>query len=284
MPIPVAPGHLFSQHSLNTYLRCPRRYWLKYVERQPWPAREGAEGEGASRDKEHLRRGAVFHDWLVRRQLGVPMESVVAACGDPELQRWWYAFEALDLAALPCDIREAELPVVVPVGDYALYARFDLLAVDRGGRAVIVDWKTLPVMPSLRTLRERVQTRVYLFALVSAGEVLAGERIAAEDSAMWYWFVENPHELVPVSYDSGTFAADRDWIVGLVDEIAGASRASCLRTDDARQCRRCNYRTLCHREGTSDEAVPENAHGLQSWLDEDLADEIDIVNAPALEY
>ncbi|NLD74845.1 MAG: PD-(D/E)XK nuclease family protein, partial [Chloroflexi bacterium] len=27
----IAPGHLFSQHSLATFVRCPRRFLLKYV-------------------------------------------------------------------------------------------------------------------------------------------------------------------------------------------------------------------------------------------------------------
>ena len=34
----IEPGHLFSQHSLRTYQRCPRRFLLRYIDRQPWPA------------------------------------------------------------------------------------------------------------------------------------------------------------------------------------------------------------------------------------------------------
>ena len=36
----IRSGHLFSQHSLNTYRRCARRFLLKYVEERPWPTPE----------------------------------------------------------------------------------------------------------------------------------------------------------------------------------------------------------------------------------------------------
>ena len=52
------PGFLFSQHSLNTYVQCPRRFLLRYVDRQPWPMLERDEPLAY---EEHLARGRVFH-------------------------------------------------------------------------------------------------------------------------------------------------------------------------------------------------------------------------------
>ncbi len=167
----IPPGYLFSQHSLNTYLRCPRRFLLKYVEHQPWPMPEEQDPLGY---EAHLARGRVLHHWLARHHLGLEMEPIVAATPDPNLQAWWRAALHFDRAALPQGLREAELPVVVPLGRYRLYARYDYLALDPAGDAVIVDWKTLETRPSAKVLRQRVQTRVYLYTLVAAGHVLTG--------------------------------------------------------------------------------------------------------------
>ncbi|MBC7237541.1 MAG: PD-(D/E)XK nuclease family protein, partial [Chloroflexi bacterium] len=217
----IRPGHLFSQHSLNTYLRCPHRFWLKYIQRQPWPM---PEEEDPRAYQEHLLRGTVFHQWLVRRHLGMDMEPIVAACPDLELRRWWQALQDLDESDLPQGLREVELPLVVPLGVYSLYARFDLLAVElgeRGAEAVVVDWKTLPSLPSLRTLRERVQTRVYLYALVTAGHVITGGApIYPERAAMWYWFANFPEEMVRIPYSQSAYERDGQWLRALAYEIA----------------------------------------------------------------
>ena len=77
----IRPGHLFSQHSLATFVRCPRRFLLKYIDRQPWPMPENQEPEAY---EAQLARGRVFHQWMVRRVRGVPMDGIAAACEDAE--------------------------------------------------------------------------------------------------------------------------------------------------------------------------------------------------------
>ena len=112
---------------------------------------------------EHLARGRIFHQWLARAHLDLAVEPIAAASEDPQLRQWWAAAQQFDRDTLPSWLREAELPVVIPLGDYRLYARYDLVALDPGGEAVVVDWKTLAELPSERTLRARMQTRVYLY-------------------------------------------------------------------------------------------------------------------------
>jgi len=281
----IEPGHLFSQHSLNTYLRCPRRFLLKYVDRQPWPT---PEDEDPRTYQAHLLRGRVFHQWLAREHLGLDMAPIVAACGDPQLQAWWRAARGFDRDALPSGLREAELPVVVPlgdprevarVGDYRLYARYDLLALDPGGDAVVVDWKTLERRPSLDTLRRRVQTRVYLYTLVAAGHVLTGgEPVQADRCAMLYWFANFPDDPATVTYSTEAFQRDGRELLRVAQEIATQPREAFARTEDTRVCARCNYRTLCERVDVGPPTVGED------WLDEDLDFELELEEVEEVEY
>jgi hypothetical protein len=263
----IAPGYLFSQHSLRTYQRCPRRFLLRYIDRQPWPAPE-REDVGAYRA--HLEAGRILHEWIARALLGIAGEAHDFAAY-PDLETWWRAFERYDLDTLPDDMREVELPLVVPLGDYRLYARFDLLAWDRQQGAVIMDWKTLARQPSAEAMRRALQTRVYLYALVTAGAVVTGgPPIAAEQARMTYWFAPT-EATVELPYTRALYEQDRQMLLGMVQRIAAATREEMARTSDVAQCAACGYRTLCERE-----ALP-GASEEQDWLAEDLDFELDQV-------
>ena len=118
------PAFKFSQHSLSDFVECPRRFYLKYIARQPWPLVEtGAMGLSPLEHQAYLWRGTVLHRWIERYWLGVPAQ----ASGDAELSVWWARFLRTDFGDLPPQ-RMPELALVAPLGDYLLYARFDLLA------------------------------------------------------------------------------------------------------------------------------------------------------------
>lgn len=283
----IEPGYLFSQHSLGTYRRCRRRFLFKYVDRQPWPCLEDADPLPY---RQHLERGRVFHHWLARRHLGIDMGPIVRAHEDADLRRWWCAVERFDWDALPRGLREAELPVVVPIGDYRLYARFDLLALDPGGDAVVVDWKTLEQRPAQRTLRDRMQTRLYLYALVAAGRVLTGGvPVDPGRAAMLYWFANFPEEVATVYYSEAEYCRDGEALEDLIDEVTSLPRDAFGLTDDQRQCARCNYATLCHREsaavplGAGASAAGESGDAVD-WLDEEIDFAIELQEVQELDY
>lgn len=271
----IRPGFLFSQHSLNTYSRCRRRFLLKYVDRQPWPM---PENDDLARYQEQLRRGRLLHQWLARRQLGIDMSAFVASCDDRQLREWWQAAQRFDLEELPGDLVEAELPIVVPLGEHRLYARYDLLALDHGGAAVVVDWKTLQSRPSERLLQQRWQTRVYLYTMVAAGQVLTqGPPVDADQACMVYWFTNFPDEPSTVRYSPAQFARDQTDLLALVHEITELPREGFAMTSETRHCRGCIYRSLCRRDSS--------AQGLnEAWLDEDIDFDIDLADIPELEY
>lgn len=277
----IEPGYLFSQHSLRTYQRCPRRFQLKYIDRQAWPAPE-AEDAGAYR--QHLEAGLVFHQWIARALLGIPADAHDTTL-HPDLAAWWEAWQQADLGVLPAGRREVELPLVVPLGAYRLYARFDLLALGATGEAVIVDWKTLAHEPDSAALRRSLQTRVYQYALVAAGHVVTGGApLDPEQVQMRYWFA-NTGSWVVLPYSRAAHQQNGRELLALAERIAAATREDLVRTDDAGQCAYCGYRTLCEREAAS-AAVAERAEA--GWLAEDLDYARDLSftldDVPAIEF
>jgi len=269
-------GYLFSQHSLNTFVRCPRRFLLKYVDRQPWPM---PEEEDPQEYLEHLARGRIFHQWLARLHLDLAVEPIASASEDAQLRAWWAAAQQFDRDELPSWLREAELPVVIPLGDYRLYARYDLVALDPGGEAVIVDWKTLAALPSERTLRSRMQTRVYLYTLVAAGHILSeGIPVNPANARMVYWFANYPDATTTIRYSAQAFREDGQYLMQLAEQIAHQPREAFARTDDLRQCAHCAYRSLCQRD--EQQAAAERS----DWLDEDIDFELELEDVPELDY
>lgn len=267
-------GFLLSQHSLSTYQRCKRRFLLKYVHRQPWPVSEGDE---PLETQQHLERGVLFHRWIERALQGLPSTVTGSRISDSVLAAWWDAWRAFDLEQLPQGIILVELPLVVALPPFRLYARYDMLALKSGGRSVIMDWKTLQSVPSVRTLSSRLQTRIYSCVLADAGAVLTGGvPIDPESIEMGYWFADAPDNTVFLAYSRIQHDADRAFLTGLAQEIASLPEEAFAKTEQLSLCASCTYRTLCERADGS-------ASGAE-WLDEEIDFALDSEATPFVDW
>jgi hypothetical protein len=280
------PNFQFSQHSLSDFADCPRRFYLRYIAKQAWPLVEtGPTGLDVLDYQNYLRQGAILHRWIERYWLGISTSA--PATQNSELAVWWSRFLAADFSGLP-EQRLPELELVAPLGEHRLYARFDLLAIDpsstervgagRGSRAVIVDWKTLrgENAPSYPFLKNRLQTRVYLYVLATAGAPFNdGAPFEPEHCAMRYWLANFPERpWLEIGYSRAEYEQDRVRLLALAQDAARREgEAQYEKTDDERHCTYCNYRTLCHRRGLPDAPAP----------DEDVQ-VVDLNEVQALEY
>ncbi len=172
----LPPDFQFSQASLQDYVECPRRFQLRYLLQLQWPA---PEAEPAEEHEQHMQDGETFHRLVHQHRLGIPVEYLQPGGGDEVageagpvvsslLAEWWAAY----LAAPPPDLPRMQFPELalsVPLGEHRLVAKFDLVAIEAGRRAVIVDWKTSRRRVSASLLAARLQTRVYRYVLAQAG-------------------------------------------------------------------------------------------------------------------
>lgn len=251
--MPLAPDFQFSQSSLQDYIDCQRRFQLRYLNRQAWPA---VEVEPIFDKENFLRQGAIFHRMAQQHILGLPAERVLQANNDPELNRWWANFIDSGLDGLP-ETRYPEKLLSILLGGEPLIAKYDLIAIEPGQSAIIVDWKTSRKKPPRNWLANRLQTRIYRYLMVRAGASLNdGEPLAPEQVTMVYWFTNFPDQAETFAYDGAQFAEDEAYLQDLISTIVGQDEAIFPLTADERRCRFCQYRSLCARgpsAGTMDE-------------------------------
>lgn len=249
----------FSQSSLQAYTDCPRRFWLTYVERLPWPAVE------ASPVQDHeaaMRLGGQYHRLIQRAEIGLDLDTLEQGLEAP-LRDWFTAYRSYrpgDLAGarveIECDLNatlEMERGGEDSPSTVRIAAKYDLLAATQDGRMVIVDWKTSRNRTDPVQLRRCLQSIVYPFVLVEAAPYLGWGPIAPEQVEMRYWFTAAPSRPVVFRYGSSQHAANREQIRSLLRSIlAGRTAADFPLAPDseatrARLCRYCTYRSRCDR-------------------------------------
>ena len=272
------PDFTFSANSLQDYKDCHRRFELKYLLKQSWPAEET---EPVLDWERELQLGSQFHQMVFQYLNGLPQEALLAGAQDPDLVDWFGNFlafyTALDLKQIYPEFR-----VRIPLGSYQAVAVFDLLALTADGRLLILDWKTAKKVSRRSFMAERMQTLLYpLAALESAANFLPGVPLAAESLQMTYVFVRQSAEnTLSFNYDAHQHTANRKRLEGLVNEIVSLELRPFPKTDDERRCKFCAYRSLCER-GESAGALSDleerpdlDLDALLSNLDFEAGDEI----------
>jgi CRISPR/Cas system-associated exonuclease Cas4 (RecB family) len=234
----------FSQSSLQDYFDCPRRFQLRYIERLAWPA---VETEPVLENERRQQEGQLFHRMVQQHLVGLPVEKLTRLANSPDLARWWgnylgYEFE------LDGYSKYTELALTAPAGSHHLLAKYDLVAILPGSKAIIFDWKTYHKRPKDEWMAARMQTRVYRALLVQAGAYLnGGTPIQPGQVEMVYWYADFPSEPTRFPYSSAQYKRDWDALNGLIGEVA-QNRTFPL-TEDEKKCAYCPYRSYCNRGG-----------------------------------
>lgn len=268
--MPLPKEFQFSQTSLQDYIDCPRRFELRYVLEQAWPA---LEAQPVQEHERHLWRGIAFHRMVHQHVIGIPVESLSAGLEDDDLARWWDAYlgarSALGLEEAGASCALAEMALSTCIAGRRLIAKYDLVSVC-DGQVTVIDWKTDRRRPTADRLRARMQTFVYPFVIVEAGAPMLGlEVVHPEQVRMVYWFAEHPSQSEIVRYDAAQHDNARVYLTRAIDEILSVRDGEFPLTDDVRRCRYCVYRSLCDR-GVSAGQLDDLAEDEEPMPDIDL--------------
>ena len=237
----------FSQSSLQDYQDCRRRFQLRYILDFAWPA---VESEPALENERFLQQGALFHRLAQQYLVGVPEERLRSFIQDDDMRRWWEDFvDFVEQAGLfSIAALRPELSLTAPLGAHRLAAKYDLIAARGEGRFTIYDWKTTRRLPTRKKLAVRLQTRVYPYLFVLAGQGLnGGQKIDPGSVEMVYWFAGSSGKQVVFPYSALQFERDGAFLSSLVTEIAGLDRDEFQLTTEESRCAYCVYRSLCDR-------------------------------------
>ena len=281
VPLDLPSTFAFSQSSLQSYVNCPRRFWLAYVEQLSWPALEAAPYDA---HEQMMRQGRQFHQLVERAEAGLSTDLLTEGLDYP-LDEWFESYLRHRPADLPTDVVEVErvlsAPLAVEGGQYRLAARYDMIAVGGDGedrRAVILDWKTTKRVTRRSMLRQRMQTLVYPFVLVEASAGLPWGPLAPEQVEMRYWFTAAPAEAETFRYDSAKHADIRDRFGQILNEILRGEKVRDFPkvpdTDENRKryCSYCIYRSHCDRGTVAGDL---EAYDEEEFSDVDLERELE---------
>lgn len=266
---------IFSQSSLQDYVDCRYRFYLRYILRRPWPANVT---EPEAERERFLRLGNTFHRMVQQHVLGIPADILGEGLGD-DLLRWWENYLQFPISDLPT-LRRAEVMVSAPFADCRLEAKYDLLSLDPAERALIVDWKTSRRRPSPKFLTDRMQSKVYPYLLMRTAQDVGFEGpILPEQIEMIYWFADYPQEPYRFTYSKSKYEDDGEELTQLVEEIERLEEGDFKRTTEVARCTYCPYRSLCGRGVGAGE--------YQAWDDEaevDLTMDFDFDQIAEIEY
>ncbi|NPV76862.1 MAG: PD-(D/E)XK nuclease family protein [Anaerolineae bacterium] len=247
--MPLPPDFHFSQSSLKDYFDCPRRFELRHLQKVKWPA---PLSEPILEQERHIMLGEQFHHLLHQLFIGIPPDLLTSSLRSKELREWWDAFNRSGLLDTLPQNRHPEKMISASWERYRFLAKLDLLAGSPGQRWVIVDWKTSTHRPPSKLLKNDIQSRLYPFLLVQAGNSLNnGEPLLPDQVEMIYWFANFPGQIEEIHYSQEKYQKDREDFTKLAREISGIPAGRFLMTDDERKCRFCNYRSLCNRGDTA---------------------------------
>ncbi len=236
----------FSQASLQDFVDCPRRFYLRYVLRVAWPA---VAAEPVEEYERRQQLGQTFHRMGQQHLVGIPEVRLTPLAADPDLERWWRNYCVYRPAEmLPDTTRYPEVTLTAAIAGRRLLAKYDLIVVQPGLRVVIFDWKTSPKRNKPATLKARLQTRVYRYLLARAGAHLnGGQPFDPAQIEMIYWFAEHPEAPVRLPYDAAQYNDDEVYLTGLIEQILSLDEDAFLPTEDERRCAYCPYRSYCDR-------------------------------------
>jgi len=238
----LADNFIFSQNSLQNYIDCKRRFFLKEIQQLQWPA---LESEPTRIQEERKALGAEFHLLCNQYFCGVPETAIRDTINSPEVLQWWNAFICLGLK--PAPHLQPEKAITIPFLDYRLTVHYDLLISNQDDQYFIYDWKTNLKQPQQTTLGDRMQTIIYPLVLQMFCEINNSKNARPEYIKMVYWYPVFPDHPIEFQYDEASYVTQKSNLADLISEILQNKKEDFFLTEKISHCKFCQYRSFCNR-------------------------------------
>lgn len=253
-----------SATSIQDFEACKRRFQLRYLINQPWPA---VKAEPLHDIELHARRGTQFHLALQRYFSGIHPDILSSMIDDVIVKQWWDTFQSSQpVPRKPTCRILPECSIVCEVHNYRLRAVIDLLVLDSDDNSItIFDWKTTRRMPDAANYRSAIQTSVYQYVAAVSAPTFFPAFDALDRLKMVYWFPAYPDNTISLTYSEAAHQRNTAWLSDQIATIDHRTKTETAgewdKTSDLTHCRHCNYRSLCERDSF------ENVYGSPDDLD-----------------
>lgn len=258
----------YSASNLQTFLECQRKFELKYLQKQIWPA---IQTEPVLQIEEHIKNGNQFHLMTQQFFTGISPDEILSQTDNQILKDWWKSF--LDFAKqFQNHQNQPEVFISSTIQNRRLVGIYDLLVYSPGEKYFIIDWKTNNRKPGRRILEQHIQTRLYPLLLTLNGEQWNNnQKIEPLQIEMIYWFANDPENPDSFSYSQQQFQDDLEYIRDLIGKIESTKPNEFRLTDNQKMCNFCQYRSLCNRGIKPGKIDDLNTLDLQ-FLEEEILD------------
>ena len=262
--MPLPKDFQFSQSSLQDFVECRRRFYLRYILKLRWPA---VKTEPVVQSERLMLQGSAFHHYIHQYLLGVSTQQILTIMSTEEgIGSWWQNFltHAQNLPGVggKTILRFPEHTLAGVLMESRLVAKYDLISIMEDGNVIIYDWKTSQKKPKRSWLTARIQTVLYPYLLVIAGQHLAQPAgFQPHQVNLVYWFAAQPEKAETFSLDQAEFEKAQQQITdltSLITRLASDNNEQVFPlTDDENRCAFCVYRSLCDRGVHAGNAITE---------------------------
>jgi hypothetical protein len=216
--MPLADNFIFSSNNLQDYLDCPRRFELKYLLKQNWPA---VTSQPVLEMENRITLGNRFHLLAHQFLSGIAGDFLKNTIDDPELGFWFDNFQEYIKHFLKFQYF-SEFSVIMPFVGFRLMAVFDFISLKDTNKIRIGDWKTTSRLPKKEFYLQTVQSTLYPFLAYESRINIFPQTSTLEyqDLSMEYWFPGFPENTITWEHSASIHANSRELLSSLISEIS----------------------------------------------------------------
>ena len=249
----------FSAKKIQDFIDCERRYELRYILNQSWPA---ITSEPILEIESNIKKGNEFHYLVHQSFSGIPEKKLRDTIRDDIMINWFDNFLSFH-KTLKVISFFSEFLLNAHIGENKFTAVYDLIYLNENEEVGIIDWKTSKYIPKKNTLALKVQSILYPFILHEvSSEFLPGSQYPPEKISMRYWYPTSPKDDFVFPYGHALHEKNRVFLENIISEIQKKKIGEFELTKDEKRCGFCPYRSLCNRGITASNFLKSESYNM----------------------